>query len=119
VNVTIVPRSVSYSDRFLPCTVLLFVNIRQLSVVGDQFKVFMIAYLTFRFAVDFIKPAVHIGGLSTIQWAALAVIAYYAPHVPRLFAEVRHGWSRPSVPLFMTSPCRSAPPATRRSKAKS
>jgi hypothetical protein len=27
--------------------------------------------------------------LSTIQWAALAVIAYYAPHVPRLLAEAR------------------------------
>jgi hypothetical protein len=51
----------------------------------------MIAYLTFRFAIDFIKPVVRIGGLSTIQWAALTVIAYYAPHVPRLLAEVRRG----------------------------
>jgi phosphatidylglycerol:prolipoprotein diacylglycerol transferase len=61
------------------------------SLVGDRFKWFMIGYLTFRFAIDFIKPAVHIGGLSAIQWAALAVIAYYAPHVPRLLAEVRRG----------------------------
>ena len=61
------------------------------SVAGDRFKWFMIGYLTFRFAIDFIKPAVRIGGLSTIQWAALAVIAYYAPHVPRLLAEVRRG----------------------------
>jgi prolipoprotein diacylglyceryltransferase len=59
------------------------------SAVGDLFKGFMIGYLTFRFAIDFIKPAVRIGGLSTIQWAALAVLAYYAPHVPRLLAEVR------------------------------
>ena len=51
----------------------------------------MIGYLTFRLLVDFIKPAVRIGGLSTIQWACLAVIAYYIPHVSRLFDEVRRG----------------------------
>jgi phosphatidylglycerol---prolipoprotein diacylglyceryl transferase len=71
--------------------VLLVVLNSRFSAVGDRFKWFMIGYLTFRFAVDFIKPAVRIGGLSTIQWAALAVIAYYAPHVPRLLAEVRRG----------------------------
>jgi phosphatidylglycerol:prolipoprotein diacylglycerol transferase len=59
--------------------------------IGDRFKAFMIAYLAFRFAIDFIKPAVRIGGLSTIQWAALATIAYYAPHARRVFAGVRHG----------------------------
>ena len=59
--------------------------------VGDQFKVFMLSYVGFRLGVDFIKPAARIGGLSTIQWASLAVIAYYAPHVPRLWSEVRHG----------------------------
>ena len=57
--------------------------------VGDRFKLFMIGYLTFRLLVDFVKPAVRIGGLSTIQWACLAVIAYYAPQVPRLFYRVR------------------------------
>ena len=61
------------------------------AMVGDRFKRFMTAYLAFRFAVDFIKPAVRIGGLSTIQWAALAVLAYYAPHVPRLLTGVRRG----------------------------
>jgi len=61
------------------------------SQAGDRFKWFLIAYLAFRFAIDFIKPAARIGGLSTIQWAALAVIAYYAPQVPRLLAEVRRG----------------------------
>jgi prolipoprotein diacylglyceryltransferase len=64
---------------------------RRFSRVGDRFKWFLIAYLAFRFAIDFIKPAARIGGLSTIQWAALSVIAYYAPHVPRLLAEARRG----------------------------
>ena len=59
--------------------------------LGDRFKAFMISYLAFRFAIDFIKPAVRIGGLSTIQWAALAALAYYAPHAPRVFAGIRHG----------------------------
>ena len=68
---------------------VLVVSGRRFAVVGDRFKLFMVSYLAFRFAVDFIKPAVRIGGLSTIQWAALAAIAYYAPHVPRLLAERR------------------------------
>lgn len=63
----------------------------RLPVAGDQFKLFMLAYMTFRLAVDAIKPAVSIGGLSAIQWACLATIAYYAPHVPRLVSEVRRG----------------------------
>ena len=37
------------------------------------------------------KPAVRVGGLSVLQWACLAVLAYYAPHVPRLVTEVRRG----------------------------
>ena len=62
----------------------------RLPLPGDRFKLFMIAYLAFRFAIDFIKPAVRIGGLSTIQWAALAALAYYAPHLPRVYAGARH-----------------------------
>ena len=51
----------------------------------------MVAYLGFRLAADFIKPAAHVAGLSIIQWACLAALAFYAPHVPRLIAEVRRG----------------------------
>ena len=69
---------------------LLLASAPRLPLAGDRFKAFMIAYLAFRFAIDFIKPAIRIGGLSTIQWAALATIAYYAPHVPRVFAGIRH-----------------------------
>lgn len=58
---------------------------------GDRFRLFMVGYLGFRFVVDVIKPAVRVGGLSAIQWACLATLAYYAPHIPRLVAEVRRG----------------------------
>jgi phosphatidylglycerol:prolipoprotein diacylglycerol transferase len=61
------------------------------ATVGDRFKLFMVVYLGFRLMVEFIKPAVRLGGLSAIQWVCLALVAYYAPHVPRLVAEVRHG----------------------------
>ena len=58
---------------------------------GDAFKLFLLGYLSFRVLVDFIKPASRVAGMSVLQWACLAVIAYYAPHVPRLLAEVRRG----------------------------
>jgi phosphatidylglycerol---prolipoprotein diacylglyceryl transferase len=84
-----------YEIVFLAAFAVLLVAINRASgravAVGDRFKLFMIGYLTFRLLVDFIKPAVRVGGLSTIQWACLAVIAYYAPHVSRLFNEVRRG----------------------------
>ena len=56
---------------------------------GDVFKVFVLGYLSFRALADFLKPAPRIAGISVLQWVCLAVIAYYAPHVPRLIREVR------------------------------
>jgi phosphatidylglycerol---prolipoprotein diacylglyceryl transferase len=70
---------------------MLLVGLRVTTTVGDRFKLFMVGYLAFRLLVDFIKPGVRIGGLSAIQWVCLAVVAYYAPHVPRLVTEVRRG----------------------------
>jgi len=63
----------------------------RLSRAGDRFKIFMVGYMTFRLAVDFIKPASRVGGLSVIQWTCLAALAYYMPHVPRLWTEARRG----------------------------
>jgi phosphatidylglycerol---prolipoprotein diacylglyceryl transferase len=45
---------------------------------GDLFKLFMVAYLAFRLAIDFLKPEPRFGGLTSIQWASLAVLVYYA-----------------------------------------
>ena len=45
---------------------------------GARFKIFMIAYLLFRFLLDFIKPHYTFAtGLSTIQIICLAGLAYY------------------------------------------
>ncbi|HVT39519.1 MAG TPA: prolipoprotein diacylglyceryl transferase family protein [Gemmatimonadaceae bacterium] len=59
---------------------------------GDQFRLFMVAYMVFRLVVDFIKPEpVLTLGLSAIQWACVATLAYYAPHVPRMLRAVVSG----------------------------
>ena len=57
--------------------------------VGDAFKLFLLAYVAFRLLVDFIKPGLRVGGLSVIQWACVATLAFYAPHAGRLMKEVR------------------------------
>lgn len=45
---------------------------------GAKFKLFMAAYLSFRFVIEFIKPAYFFDfGLSVIQLASLAGIIYY------------------------------------------
>jgi phosphatidylglycerol---prolipoprotein diacylglyceryl transferase len=49
---------------------------------GSQFKIFMIAYLLFRFMLDFIKPSyLVIAGLSTIQLTALTGLIYYYRYI--------------------------------------
>ena len=70
---------------------MLIVRAGMTARIGDRFKLFMVVYLGFRLLVEFIKPVVRLGGLSAIQWVCLALVAYYAPHVPRLVTEVRHG----------------------------
>jgi len=45
---------------------------------GDLFKGFMVGYLSWRLAVDFLKPDVNVlFGLTSIQWACIAMLAYY------------------------------------------
>jgi phosphatidylglycerol:prolipoprotein diacylglycerol transferase len=57
---------------------------------GDAFKLFMVAYLTFRLFSDFIKPYPRIFlGLGGIQWACLLTLLYYSRDIAR--------WLRPSA----------------------
>jgi phosphatidylglycerol---prolipoprotein diacylglyceryl transferase len=70
---------------------VLMARARMPAPTGDRFKLFMVVYLGFRLLVEFIKPVVRLGGLSAIQWVCLAIVAYYAPHLPRLVMEVRRG----------------------------
>ncbi len=51
-------------------------------VEGGRFKIFMIAYLFFRFLIDFIKPHYTFSfGLSTIQLVCLGGLIYYAAYI--------------------------------------
>lgn len=55
---------------------------------GDLFKFYIIAYLSFRFLVDFIKPDFHpILGISAIQIACLLTLVYYRNHLSALFPK--------------------------------
>jgi len=51
---------------------------------GDAFKLFMVAYLSFRLLIDFLKPYPRIFlGLGGIQWACLLTLLYYARDIFR------------------------------------
>jgi len=51
---------------------------------GDAFKLFMVAYMTFRLLCDFIKPYPRIFlGLGAIQWACVLILLYYSRDVAR------------------------------------
>jgi prolipoprotein diacylglyceryltransferase len=53
-------------------------------VSADVFKFFMVAYLSFRFLCDFIKPYPKVFlGLQGIQWACLIFLVYYSGDVAR------------------------------------
>jgi phosphatidylglycerol---prolipoprotein diacylglyceryl transferase len=57
---------------------------------GSLFKMFMIAYLVFRFSIDFIKPHYNIiPGLSVIQLTCFAGLLYYYRYIinPRLLLD--------------------------------
>lgn len=55
---------------------------------GDAFKLFMVAYMTFRLFCDFIKPYPRIFlGLGGIQWACVLILLYYSRDIIR--------WLRP------------------------
>ncbi len=57
---------------------------------GDLFKLFMVGYFAFRLCVDFLKPEVRVlAGLSSIQWACILMLLYYAPDVLRWLGGVR------------------------------
>ena len=58
---------------------------------GDVFKLFMVAYISFRVLADFIKPYPRLFlGLGGIQCACLATLLYYSRNITR--------WLRPPQP---------------------
>ncbi|HKR63293.1 MAG TPA: prolipoprotein diacylglyceryl transferase family protein [Thermoanaerobaculia bacterium] len=69
-----------YEIAFLLLLVPILLRVRRTNAhEGDAFRVFLLAYLTFRLFVDFLKPDPPplAGGLTAIQYACIGGIAYY------------------------------------------
>ena len=106
-NATTLPWGVDFGDGIarhptqlyecafvLALGLLLRANERRFPRAGDRFRWFMVAYLAFRFVVEFIKPIpqAYIFGLSGIQLLCLAGLIHYH----RAIAELRTtlAWER-------------------------
>ena len=74
-----------YEIVFLLLVVAALIVLRdRLPRTGDEFRAFMVAYFTFRLAIDGMKPdPAFFAGLSSIQWACVAMLAYYVPDIRR------------------------------------
>ncbi len=58
---------------------------------GDRFKLFMIAYLLFRFGIEFIKPGYrYFAGLGTIQIVCMLGVFYYLQSIIRFTKSLRY-----------------------------
>ena len=70
---------------------MLFLKLRSgyLQKEGDLFKFYMVAYLGFRFLIDFIKPDFHpILGVSAIQIACFLGLLYYRRSILPMFTFI-------------------------------
>lgn len=75
-----------YEMVYLVLLFVVFISIKNKEMRnGDRFKLFMVLYFLYRFSVEFIKPyhplLLH---LSSIQWSALFIFAYYYKFIFRL-----------------------------------
>ena len=69
-----------YEAAFMLVLAAVLIGLRKrFARAGDQFKLFMVSYMSFRLLVDFIKPEPRVAlGLSVIQWGCVATLLYYA-----------------------------------------
>jgi len=74
---------------------------------GDVFKAFMLAYLGWRLAIDFLKPEIRLGIFSGIQWACAAMFLYYAGDIRRWLRRNAPGPSL-EIETLQAAPSRDA-----------
>jgi prolipoprotein diacylglyceryltransferase len=53
---------------------------------GALYRLFLVSYLAWRFAVDFLKPEPAFAGLSAIQWTCVAALVFYTRDTARMFS---------------------------------
>lgn len=59
---------------------------------GELYRVFLVSYLAWRFAIDFLKPEPAFAGLSSIQWVCAAALIVYARDTARMFSIPRKSY---------------------------
>lgn len=83
-----------YEILFLVTLLLAFTQlVKQNLQQGELWKIFILAYLSFRFCVEFIKPVAHVYcGLDIEQVVTLGAYIYYAPYlISKLRAKTAQG----------------------------
>jgi phosphatidylglycerol---prolipoprotein diacylglyceryl transferase len=78
------PAQVYEIGFLLGLALLLWRMLRAPHATGDVFKAFMIAYLSWRFVIDFFKEDPTFCKISAIQWTCLVVLLVYRPHLARV-----------------------------------
>ena len=75
-----------YEISFLAATGWLLHTARPVLPEGGQFRGFLILYLAWRLAADFLKPGISVAGLTPIQWTCLFALLWYLRNAPEWFA---------------------------------
>src|SRR5271165_737482 len=60
---------------------------RQRFAEGDRFRIFVLAYFSWRLLVDFLKPGVRFADLTVLQWACAAAVLWYSRDLWRIVSE--------------------------------
>ena len=73
------PTQIYESIFHLSCAVVFFILWKRKMFPGQLFKIYLISYMTYRFATEWIRPEPTFAlGLTAYQWAALAAIPLFA-----------------------------------------
>jgi phosphatidylglycerol---prolipoprotein diacylglyceryl transferase len=60
---------------------------------GQLYRVFLVSYLAWRLAIDFLKPEPKFAALSSIQWACAAALIWYCRDTARMFSIPRKSYA--------------------------
>jgi len=70
---------------------------------GDRFRIFVLAYYSWRLLIDFLKPGVRYEGLTVLQWVCAAALVWYARDLWRI-ALTAADWSEHPAMLSQPHP---------------
>ena len=83
-----------YEILFLAALTAALVSLRRRGLRnGELYRVFLLSYLTWRLAIDFLKPEPQFAGLSSIQWVCAATLIGYCRDTARMFSLPRKSYA--------------------------